>query len=119
LSTPYLAPGNEAEQKLVGIWEELLGIEGLGVHDNFFELGGHSLLATQLASRVRAMFEVEVPLRRMFESPTVAGLAGIVGQGREEREKAEQLKILKRLESQSEAETEAELNTLLPLDPVE
>ena len=75
LSTEYLAPRNENEERLAKIVMELLHIERAGVHDNFFELGGHSLLATQLISRIREEFEVELPLRRLFETPTIAGLA--------------------------------------------
>ncbi|HEX8272304.1 MAG TPA: beta-ketoacyl synthase N-terminal-like domain-containing protein [Longimicrobiaceae bacterium] len=78
LDTPFHAPGSELESRLAGIWGELLGMEGLGVHDNFFELGGHSLLALQIASRVREAFGVELPLRAIFEAPTVAGLAAAV-----------------------------------------
>ena len=63
------------EEMLIGIWEELLKREGIGVEDDFFELGGHSLLATQMVSRVRQAFQIEFPLRRLFESPTLAGLA--------------------------------------------
>ena len=76
-----VAPRTPVEEGLVGIWGHLLDVPGLGVHDNFFELGGHSLLAMQLLSRVRDAFQVEVPLRSFFESPTVAGLAGHVEAG--------------------------------------
>jgi acyl carrier protein len=71
----YVAPRTHLERELALIWGQVLGIEQVGVHDNFFELGGHSLLATQLISRVRKVFQVEMPLRNIFESPTVATLA--------------------------------------------
>jgi amino acid adenylation domain-containing protein len=71
----FAAPRTSLEGVLVVIWSEVLGIDQIGVHDNFFHLGGHSLKATQLMSRIRQAFRLEVPLRTLFEHPTVAGLA--------------------------------------------
>jgi acyl carrier protein len=75
LATEHVPPGNKVEQTIAGIWQELLGIDQIGIHDDFFELGGQSLLATQLVARVRAALNAELPLRRFFEGPTVAALA--------------------------------------------
>ena len=74
----YVAPRNQLENEVAAIWAGVLNLERVGVHDNFFQLGGHSLLATQVISRVRLMIGVEVPLRRFFENPTVAGLAAFI-----------------------------------------
>ena len=68
------------EEILLGLWQEVLRVTAVGLDDNFFDLGGHSLLATQLLSRVRDAFGVEVALRKLFEEPTVAGLAAHVEQ---------------------------------------
>jgi amino acid adenylation domain-containing protein len=75
LARAYVAPRTSLERVLAGAWEEALGVDRVGVEDGFFDLGGHSLLATQMISWVRETFEVEVPLREMFERPTVAALA--------------------------------------------
>src|SRR6185312_6625083 len=68
------------EEVLATIWTEMLGRSVVGIHENFFELGGHSILATQLVSRVRTVLQVDLPLRSLFEAPTVAGLAERVEQ---------------------------------------
>jgi acyl carrier protein len=78
LEKAYLAPRNQTEEILAGIWSQMLGVEQVGIDDNFFELGGHSLLATQVVARAREAFKVELPLRMMFEQPTIAGLAEAV-----------------------------------------
>src|SRR6185503_6043694 len=71
----YDASRGAVEELLAAIWSRVLGVERVGVHDNFFELGGHSLLSTQVASRIRVIFKIEMPLRSLFEEPTLRGLA--------------------------------------------
>ncbi|MFP2934076.1 condensation domain-containing protein, partial [Pyxidicoccus sp. 3LG] len=74
-SRQYVAPRTQTEQTLADLWAQLLGLPRVGATDSFFELGGHSLLATQLVSRIRAAFSVELPLRTLFEAPTLEALA--------------------------------------------
>ncbi|HET7228485.1 MAG TPA: amino acid adenylation domain-containing protein [Longimicrobium sp.] len=78
LETGYQAPATEAEQLLAGIWGELLGIREIGVRDSFFDLGGHSLIGMQVLSRVRETFQVDLPLRVVFEAATIADLAAVI-----------------------------------------
>lgn len=75
LMQPYVAPQTASESALATIWSAILRVDQVGMNDNFFELGGHSLLATQVASRLNETFGVEIPLRTLFEQPTIAGLA--------------------------------------------
>ncbi|MFP2933503.1 non-ribosomal peptide synthetase, partial [Pyxidicoccus sp. 3LG] len=72
---PKVAPRNETEQQLVSIFSELLGVSGIGIHDDFFELGGHSLLATRAAARINSTFDMELPVRTLFDNTTVENLA--------------------------------------------
>ena len=83
LEREYVSPRTPAEEILAAIWAEVLGLERVGVHDSFFDLGGHSLRATQVISQVRRIFKLDMPLRRLFESPTIAGFAEHVQAGLE------------------------------------
>ena len=75
VSAPYAAPRNQQEQDLQRLFSEVLGLDQVGIHDNFFEMGGHSLLATQLVARIRDTLSVELPLRSIFQTPTIARVA--------------------------------------------
>jgi len=81
VATAYEKPRTELEVALARIWSEVLGMAEIGMHDNFFEIGGHSLLATQVMSRLRSQMGIEVPLSRLFEQPTIAGLAASAQSG--------------------------------------
>jgi phthiocerol/phenolphthiocerol synthesis type-I polyketide synthase E len=78
LSTPYAAPRSEVEKQLVGLWAEILGTSLIGVDDDFFALGGNSLVAVQLMARVRSRLGARLPMRSLFEAPTVAQMAQLV-----------------------------------------
>ena len=78
MGAAYIAPRNALEKVLAGFYSELLGVDPVGVDDNFFDHGGHSLLVTQLASRVRKTFKIDLPLRLLFEEPTVGRLARLI-----------------------------------------
>lgn len=103
LGTPYVAPQSEAEERLAALWEELLGVLPIGVRDNFFQLGGHSLLGLQLVSRIHSSFGVELPLRTLFEAPTVEELAA----------------ALETAGDRPASRLVPELRDLLPADPLE
>jgi len=106
----FVGPRNRSEEMIAGIWSEVLGVEQVGIHDNFFELGGHSLLATQVISRVREVFQVEVPLRRLFESPTIADLIVAIVQTQIEQMATEGEQILAEIEQLSEHQTQVILS---------
>jgi non-ribosomal peptide synthetase component F/acyl carrier protein len=78
----FAAPRDEMERSVARLWAELLDVADVGVHDDFFELGGHSMLATTLASRITDAYGIELPIRDLFENPTVAELATWIGERR-------------------------------------
>jgi len=69
------APRDETEQQIAQIWQDALGIDEVGIHDNFAELGGHSLLAIRIVSELRRAFQMDLPVRALFDTPTVAELS--------------------------------------------
>lgn len=87
-------PPTAVEEILAGIWAEILGLKHVSVHDNFFELGGHSLLATQVVSRIRTSFQIELPLRSLFEAPTVEALSAVIEQARSARSDGDEAPLM-------------------------
>jgi phthiocerol/phenolphthiocerol synthesis type-I polyketide synthase E len=82
LATAYAAPQTDTERALADIWAMQLGLDRVGIHDRFFELGGHSLLAVQLANEIHDRLLVDLPVLKLFQSPTVAALAVVVDEAR-------------------------------------
>jgi amino acid adenylation domain-containing protein len=85
ISDKYVAPSTPIEEILVNIWSEVLKVEKVGINDNFFELGGHSLLATQLVAQIRDRLKIELPLRQLFNTATLAELAQGIEQLKQEK----------------------------------
>src|SRR5207244_1013101 len=79
LANPYVAPESASEQRIAGVWQEILGLERVGVHDNFFELGGNSLAGIRVISRLKETLEVNVSEVTLYEAPTVAALVRLLG----------------------------------------
>ncbi|GAB1539414.1 beta-ketoacyl synthase N-terminal-like domain-containing protein [Scytonema sp. NUACC21] len=111
LQSVYVAPSNNIEQTIATTWQEILGVEQVGIHDNFFELGGHSLLAVQVTSRLREIFQVELPLQSiLFDAPTVGGLAAIIAEQQPKQEDIEEIAaLLEKVKSLSAEEIQQEL----------
>jgi acyl carrier protein len=80
LDVPFAPPTNETETEMAQIWSEVLDLDEVGIHDNFFDLGGDSLAATRVAARVLKQFRVELSFKALFESPTVAEAARVIGE---------------------------------------
>ncbi|HYG23944.1 MAG TPA: amino acid adenylation domain-containing protein [Verrucomicrobiae bacterium] len=115
------SPRDSVEETLCGIWKDLLGRNGFGIHDNFFQLGGHSLLITQMLSRIARVLHQELPVRTVFEFPTVAGLAeklrqpaaqttAAAGIAPRRRARSEAQQLLTRIDQLSDSEIESFLS---------
>ncbi|MEW6730835.1 MAG: SDR family NAD(P)-dependent oxidoreductase [Acidobacteriota bacterium] len=109
LHSDYVPPSSEMEKEIVEIWQQILGIEQIGVNDDFFELGGHSLLAARLVARLRENYHIDFPLGRFFEYPTIATLTMAVQILIEETEQREEQEILMLVEELSDEEVRAEI----------
>ncbi len=111
LENVYIGPRTSTEELLANIWSEVLVLKQVGVNDNFFELGGHSLLATQIISLIRSAFEMDLPLRSIFESPTAAELAEALLQSADDRETVEKrAALLQRINELSDDEVDTMLS---------
>jgi len=110
LGGSYVAPRNAVEEVLADIWAQVLEVERVGAHDNFFDLGGHSLLGTQVTSRIFDAFNVELPLRHLFQSPTLSALAEALLETAPDRLKTERkAELLSRLSRLSDEQVQAML----------
>ncbi len=102
LARPYVAPRTPTEETLVRIWQEVLKLDRVGIEDDLFEIGGHSLLATQIVARVRQTFQIDLPLRALYDARTISSLAVLVVQRQAEQTDAATLEqLLARVEQSS------------------
>jgi acyl carrier protein len=110
LSVAYAAPRSRAEQVVAQVWQDLLGMDRVGINDDFFEIGGHSLLAIQILSRLREEFELDLPANILFEHPTVAGLVEALHRKQTEYvEEGTLRQILQEITELSEQEIDSQL----------
>jgi len=110
MKPPLVEARTPIEENLAKIWSEVLSLDQVGIHDNFFDLGGHSLLATQVISRVINTFKVELPIRYLFESPTVAEMAVVITENMAKKAGEKELaNMMAELESISDEEARKRL----------
>ena len=110
LDRVYTPPATTTEAQLTSIWSEVLSVDPIGVHDNFFDLGGHSLTASRVVSRVIQTFALELPVRALFDAPTVAEMAAIIVQNQAKRASDEELaQMLREVEVMTEDEARKQI----------
>ena len=107
LATAFVEPETDLQKQVAAEWQKLLGIEPIGIYDDFFDLGGNSLLGTQLIAKMRETFQIDVPLRSLFEDPTVSGVAKVIEEAKAKAEDSDLGKVadlLQKVENMSEEE---------------
>lgn len=110
IGTAFVAPSSAIEQRIQQIWSEVLSVYPVGIDDNFLDLGGHSVAAMRLVSRVCKEFQLEIPLRMLFEAPTVAQMADVIDRHQTQRASAATLlRMLSEVETMSEEEAQKQL----------
>jgi amino acid adenylation domain-containing protein len=110
LDVAYVEPRSVTENELAQIWAQVLSLDKVGIHDNFFELGGHSLAASRVVAQVVNTFQLDLPLRTLFDAPTVAEMAAIITQNQAKRASDAVLaQLLREVEAMSEEEAEKRL----------
>jgi NAD(P)-dependent dehydrogenase (short-subunit alcohol dehydrogenase family)/acyl carrier protein len=111
LPTPYIEPNTDLEKEISQTWQRLLGIGKIGVNDDFFDLGGNSLLGTQLIAQLRQKFQVELPIRVLFEDPTISGVSKIIDEQKQENTPGQDLlaDMLSKIENMSDEQIKTKL----------
>ncbi|MEL4895256.1 amino acid adenylation domain-containing protein [Crocosphaera sp. Alani8] len=116
-STEFVPPKSEIQERLVTIWKQYLEVEKVGIYDNFFDLGGNSLLVTQVISKIRQTFQVELPLQKLFETPTIAELEVLIKENKGNKKDSDRIEKYNRydtIETENFDElSEAEIDDLL------
>jgi acyl-coenzyme A synthetase/AMP-(fatty) acid ligase len=107
METPFVTARTPIEEHLVSLWSGVLGLDQVGVQDNFFELGGHSLAASRVISRVIQAFQLELPIKALFDAPTVAEMAVVITQHQaKQASEAEVMQMLRDVEAMREEEAQ-------------
>jgi len=107
LDAPFVPPRTPVEQLLSGIWTEVLGLDRVGIHDNFLDLGGNSLLAARVISRILAALHVDLPMRSLFDAPTIAEMAAVIACNQGDKvDRSDLFHVLTEMESLSDEEAQ-------------